>query len=84
MKKRITRPTTRLPSARVDEAGASAATAGGLPADVQYAGGAACLVSGVVEAGLTIPARAFAGTQAPILIPVGRVTSQPGVMIAVP
>jgi uncharacterized protein (TIGR03437 family) len=59
------------------------ATVGGLPADVQYAGSAAGLVSGLMQVNLTIPANAPVGAQVPILITVGSATSQPGVTIAV-
>ena len=51
------------------------ATIGGMPADVQYAGSAPGIVSGVMQVNLLIPANAPVGGAVPIVINVGTASS---------
>jgi uncharacterized protein (TIGR03437 family) len=59
------------------------ATVGGIQADVQYAGSAAGLVSGVMQVNLVIPPSAPTGSNVPIVVSVGGTASQTGVTVAV-
>ena len=51
------------------------ATIGGVAADVQYAGSAPGIVSGVMQVNLLIPANAPVGGNIPIVINVGTASS---------
>ena len=51
------------------------ATIGGVTADVQYAGSAPGIVSGVMQVNLLIPATAPVGGNVPIVINVGTASS---------
>ena len=59
------------------------ATIGGVPAHVDYAGGAPTFVMGVAQFNVQIPAEAPAGPAVPLSIAVGGVISPAGVTIAV-
>jgi uncharacterized protein (TIGR03437 family) len=59
------------------------ATVGGLPAQVQYAGGAPGLVAGVLQANVQIPTGVASGSNAPIVINVGGQTTQANVTVAI-
>jgi uncharacterized protein (TIGR03437 family) len=59
------------------------ATIGGVQAEVQYAGSAAGLISGVMQVNVLIPATAPTGTAVPIVVSVGGTPSQAGVTVAV-
>jgi uncharacterized protein (TIGR03437 family) len=56
---------------------------GGLPAVVQYAGGASGLVSGVIQVNAVVPKGITSGSAVPVTIKVGGVASQAGVTLAV-
>jgi uncharacterized protein (TIGR03437 family) len=58
------------------------ATVGGLPAQVQYAGGAPGLVAGVLQANVQIPAGVLSGSS-PIVINVGGQSTQANVTVAI-
>ena len=51
------------------------ATIGGVAADVQYAGSAPGIVSGVMQVNLLIPANAPVGNNVPIVVNVGTASS---------
>jgi uncharacterized protein (TIGR03437 family) len=55
-----------------------AATIGGVPAQVVYAGSAPGLVSGVMQVNLVIPANAPTGGAVPVIVTVGTATTQTG------
>jgi uncharacterized protein (TIGR03437 family) len=59
------------------------ATIGGVPAYVQYAGGVASLVAGVIQINLQVPQGVTPGNSVPILINIGGATTQSGVTIAI-
>ncbi len=59
------------------------ATIGGLPAFVQYAGGVASLVAGVIQINLQVPQGVTPGNNVPLIINIGGATTQVGVTIAV-
>ena len=59
------------------------ATVGGLPAQVQYAGGAPGLVAGLLQANVQIPTGVASGSNAPIVINVGGQTTQANVTVAI-
>jgi len=56
---------------------------GGLPAVVDYAGGAPLEVAGLLQVNVTIPAGVATGVSVPVVIKVGTATSQTGVTIAI-
>ncbi|MGP8244659.1 MAG: BACON domain-containing protein [Bryobacteraceae bacterium] len=58
-------------------------TIGGLPAIVDYWGGAPGYVAGLVQVNATVPAGVTPGASVPVLVTVGSWTSQTGVTIAV-
>ncbi len=58
------------------------ATIGGVPAYVQYAGGVASLVAGVIQVNLQVP-QGVTGNNVPLIINIGGATTQQGVTIAV-
>lgn len=60
-----------------------AASIGGLPAEVLYAGGAPGLVAGVFQVNVRVPEGAPSGPAVPILLTVGGASGQPGVTLAV-
>jgi uncharacterized protein (TIGR03437 family) len=64
-------------------AGTVKVTIGGLPANVNYAGGAPGSVSGVLQVNAQIPSGITAGSTVPVVVTVGTSNSQPGVTIAV-
>lgn len=55
---------------------------GGMPAVVQYAGGASGLVAGVMQVNAVVPAGVTSGSAVPVTIKVGT-SSQAGVTLAV-
>jgi len=57
-------------------------TIGGLPAQVLYAGGAPGLIAGVFQVNARVPEGAAPGAM-PLVLSVGRASSQPGVTVAV-
>ena len=59
------------------------ATVGGIPATVQYGGGAPGLVSGLMQVNLQIPNGVQPGGYVPVQLRVGDTVSNPGVWIAV-
>jgi uncharacterized protein (TIGR03437 family) len=59
------------------------ASVGGLPAPVQYAGGAPGLVAGVLQVNVQIPQGVPPGSSVPIIINVGGQSSQANVTLAV-
>ncbi len=59
------------------------ATIGGVPAFVQYAGGVASLVAGVIQINLQVPQGVTPGNSVPILINIGGATTQSSVTIAI-
>jgi uncharacterized protein (TIGR03437 family) len=59
------------------------ATVGGLPAQVQYAGGAPGLVAGALQANVQIPAGVTSGSNAPIVINIGGQSTQANVTVAI-
>jgi len=59
-----------------------AATIGGVPADVAYAGGDNGLSAGTIRIDLTVP-ESVTGNAVPVVIAIGNNSSQPGVTIAV-
>jgi uncharacterized protein (TIGR03437 family) len=59
------------------------ATVGGLPAQVQYAGGAPGLIAGVLQVNVQIPTGVASGSNAPIVINVGGQTTQANVTVAI-
>ncbi len=59
------------------------ATIGGVPAYVQYAGGVASLVAGVIQINLQIPQGVTPGNNVPLLINIGGATTQSAVTIAI-
>jgi uncharacterized protein (TIGR03437 family) len=59
------------------------ATIGGVPAPVQYAGGAPYLLAGVMQVNLLVPPDAPVGPAVPLLIQVGDKRSQAAVTVAV-
>jgi uncharacterized protein (TIGR03437 family) len=59
------------------------ATVGGIPATVQYGGGAPGLVSGLMQVNLQIPNGVQPGGYVPVQLQVGDTVSDPGVWIAV-
>lgn len=61
----------------------TAATVGGEPAVVLYAGAAPGLVSGVVQVNILIPGNAVDAGAAPILVTIGGASSQAGVTVSV-
>jgi uncharacterized protein (TIGR03437 family) len=58
------------------------ATIGGIDAYVEYAGGVAGLVAGVIQVNLQIPQGVTPGNNVPLLINIGGATTQTGVTIA--
>jgi uncharacterized protein (TIGR03437 family) len=54
-----------------------------LDAEVSYAGAAPALVAGVIQVNCIIPANARSGSAVPVVLNVGRTSSQPGVTLAV-
>jgi uncharacterized protein (TIGR03437 family) len=58
-------------------------TIGGLPANVNFAGGAPGAVAGVLQVNAQIPSGVTAGGAVPVVVQVGTSNSQPGVTIAV-
>lgn len=58
-------------------------TIGGLPAEVQYAGGAPGLIAGVIQVNARVPADAPSGNAVPVVLAIGNYISQPGVTLAV-
>jgi uncharacterized protein (TIGR03437 family) len=56
-------------------------TIGGVPAQVQYAGGAPGIVAGVMQVNVTVPLGALGVV--PVVVTVGGVASQPGVTVVV-
>jgi uncharacterized protein (TIGR03437 family) len=56
---------------------------GGLEAEVEYAGGAPQLISGVLQVNFRVPAGAPVGPAVPVSLTVGAVTSPPGVSMAI-
>jgi uncharacterized protein (TIGR03437 family) len=56
---------------------------GGMPAVVQYAGGASGLVSGVIQVNAVVPKGTSTGSAVPVTIMVGGAASQSGVTLAV-
>jgi trimeric autotransporter adhesin len=73
----ITSAATPLPDGTVK------VTIGGLPANVNYAGGAPGAVAGVLQVNAQIPAGVTAGGAVPVVVQVGTSNSQPGVTLAV-
>ena len=59
------------------------ATVGGLPATVQYAGGAPQQVMGVMQVNVQIPPGVAPGGYVPVILQVGDRSSSPAVWIAV-
>jgi len=59
------------------------ATVGGLPAQVQYAGGVPGLVAGVLQVNVQIPQGVTPGSSVPIQVNIGGSTSQVNVSLAV-
>ncbi len=58
-------------------------TIGGVPANVNFAGGAPGIVAGVFQVNAQIPAGVTAGSAVPVVVQVGTSNSQPNVTIAV-
>ena len=58
-------------------------TIGGIPAQVDYAGGAPTLVAGVMQVNAHIPSGIQPGNVVPVILTVGNASSQPGITIAV-
>ena len=58
-------------------------TIGGIPANVNFAGGAPGTVAGVFQVNAQIPAGVTAGSAVPVVVQVGSSNSQPNVTIAV-
>jgi len=58
-------------------------TIGGIPATVQYAGGEAGTVAGVMRIDVVVPAGVQVGSTVPVVVSVGGISSPPGVTIAV-
>lgn len=58
-------------------------TVGGVPAVVQYAGGVAGIVAGLMQVNVQIPAGVQAGGYVPVVVQVGNAVSGPGIWIAV-
>jgi uncharacterized protein (TIGR03437 family) len=56
---------------------------GGLPAQVQYAGGAAGLVAGGLQVNVYIPQGVAAGNSVPIVLTIGGHDTQAGVTLAI-
>jgi uncharacterized protein (TIGR03437 family) len=59
------------------------ATIRGVPATVQYAGGAAHLIAGAMQVNLLVPPDAPIGPAVPLLIRVGDMQSQAGITVAI-
>jgi uncharacterized protein (TIGR03437 family) len=59
------------------------ATIGGVPATVQYAGGAAYMVAGAMQVNLLVPADAPTGPAVPLVVQVGDKRSQAGITVAI-
>jgi len=60
-----------------------AATVGGVPAEVLFAGGAPGLTAGVLQLNVAVPEGAEAGDEVPVSISIGNAVSRPGVTLAV-
>ena len=60
-----------------------AVTIGGLPCQIEYAGGAPGLVSGVVQINAQVPANVTQGPSVPVQVVIGTASSQSGVTLAV-
>jgi uncharacterized protein (TIGR03437 family) len=60
-----------------------AVTIGGLPCQIEYAGGAPGLVSGVVQINAQVPANVTPGASVPVQVVIGTASSQSGVTLAV-
>src|SRR5208283_1936196 len=58
-------------------------TIGGLPATVDYWGGAPGNIAGLVQVNATVPNGVAPGSSVPVLVTIGNWTSQKGVTIAV-
>jgi uncharacterized protein (TIGR03437 family) len=58
-------------------------TIGGLPANVNFAGGAPGSVAGVIQVNAQIPAGVTAGSAVPVVVAVGASNSQPNITLAV-
>jgi uncharacterized protein (TIGR03437 family) len=58
-------------------------TIGGLPCQIEYAGGAPGLVSGVVQINAQVPANLTPGASVPVQVAIGTASSQSGVTLAV-
>ncbi|MGD0778292.1 MAG: hypothetical protein ABSC05_36380 [Candidatus Solibacter sp.] len=71
------------PSSLPVPVGAVNVTIGGLPANVNFAGGAPGSVAGVFQVNAQIPSGIAAGSAVPVVVQVGTSNSQPGVTIAV-
>ena len=71
------------PSALPVPVGAVNVTIGGLPANVNFAGGAPGSVAGVFQVNAQIPSGIATGSAVPVVVQVGTSNSQPGVTIAV-
>jgi uncharacterized protein (TIGR03437 family) len=56
---------------------------GGMAADVLYAGGSPGLVEGLIQVNLRVPAAAPAGDAVPLVLTVGKSTSQPNITLAI-
>jgi len=61
---------------------AVSATIGGQAADVLYAGSAPGLVAGVLQVNVSVPIFISSGSGVPIVLTVGKASSQPGVTLA--
>jgi uncharacterized protein (TIGR03437 family) len=59
------------------------ATVGGIPAQVQYAGGVPGLVAGVLQVNVLIPQGVTSGSSIPVLLNIGGQTTQVGVTVAI-
>ena len=58
-------------------------TVGGIPATIQYAGGAPGQVAGLMQVNVQIPSGVQPGGYVPVVLQVGDQTSSPAVWIAV-
>ena len=58
-------------------------TIGGIPATVLYAGGASGEVAGVMQVNVQVPPGVQPGSAVPVMLTVGKASSQPGITIAI-
>ena len=58
-------------------------TIGGVPAEIQYAGGAPTLVAGVFQINAVVPSNVPSGRSIPVVLTIGEASSQEGITMAI-